>query len=93
MSPRRTSGAGPVHRRPRAAVRACCGGKGSPAGGRAPDSGPPARFFFRYTGPTQMTVAGPVSGKYYRFPAPGATVEADPRDASSLERVPQLSRV
>jgi hypothetical protein len=40
-----------------------------------------------------LTVAGPTSGKYYRFLAPGATVEADPRDASSLEQVPLLQRV
>lgn len=53
----------------------------------------PERHFFRYVGTTALTVAGPVSGKYYRFPAPGATVEADPRDAPSLEQVPQLRRV
>jgi hypothetical protein len=53
----------------------------------------PERHFFRYEGVTALTVAGPVSGKYYRFPAPGATVEADPRDAPSLAQVPQLRRV
>jgi len=53
----------------------------------------PERHFFRYVGETALTVAGPVSGKYYRFPAQGATVEADPRDAPSLEQVPQLLRV
>jgi hypothetical protein len=53
----------------------------------------PERHFFRYEGETALTVAGPVSGKYYRFSAPGATVEADPRDAPSLEQVPQLRRV
>lgn len=58
------------------------------AGGSAPE-----RHFFRYVGKTALTVAGPLSGKYYRFPAPGATVEADPRDAASLERVPQLRKV
>ncbi|MGH9361734.1 MAG: hypothetical protein ACRD2T_07435 [Thermoanaerobaculia bacterium] len=60
---------------------------------RSPRSAVPERHFFRYVGRTAITVAGPVSGKYYRFPAPGATVEADPRDAPSLERVPQLRRV
>ena len=51
------------------------------------------RFFFRYTGRTQSTVAGPVSGKYYRFAAPGATVEADPRDVPWLEQLPDLRRI
>jgi hypothetical protein len=58
------------------------------SGGRAPE-----RYFFRYIGEKTLTVAGPVSGKYYRFPAPGATVEADPADAPSLDQVPQLQRV
>ena len=31
------------------------------------------RAVFRYTGRTQSTVAGPVSGRYYRFASPGAT--------------------
>ncbi|HEV2853671.1 MAG TPA: hypothetical protein VHC97_12785 [Thermoanaerobaculia bacterium] len=53
----------------------------------------PERHFFRYVGRTSLTVAGPVSGKYYRFSAPGATVEADPGDAPSLEQVRQLRRV
>jgi hypothetical protein len=47
----------------------------------------------RHEGQTALTVAGPVSRKYYRFPAPGATVEADPRDAPSLEQVPQLRKI
>jgi len=34
-----------------------------------------------------------VSGKYYRFPAHGTTVEADARDAPSLGLVPELRRV
>jgi hypothetical protein len=62
-------------------------------GSNAPGSRAPERHFFRYVGETALTVAGPVSGKYYRFPAPDATVEADPRDAPSLEQVPQLRRV
>jgi hypothetical protein len=62
-------------------------------GANASGSRAPERHFFRYEGQTALTVASPVSGKYYRFPAPGATVEADPRDAPSLEQVPQLRRV
>jgi hypothetical protein len=70
----------------------CCGKQRSQFGSftRSPM---PERHFFRYVGATAITVAGPVSGKYYRFPAPGATVEADSRDAPSLEQVPQLRRV
>jgi hypothetical protein len=91
--PCRTAAAGPVHVRSRVSVRACCGGKATPGRIRNARPAPPARFFFRYTGPTQLTVAGPVSGKYYRFPAPRTTVEADPRDVAALDRVPQLMRV
>jgi len=48
---------------------------------------------FRYTGRNHSTVAGPVSGRYYRFAATGATVEADPRDAPWLEQLPHLERL
>ena len=51
------------------------------------------RAVFRYEGRTQSTVAGPVSGRYYRFAATGATVEADPRDAPWLEQLPDLKRL
>ena len=91
--PRRVAAAGPAHRRRREAVRACCGGRRSPGGDRAARPAPPSRFFFRYTGHAPLTVAGPVSGKYYRFPAHGTTVEADARDAPSLGLVPELRRV
>ena len=72
---------------------ACCGKQRTQFVGSYSGSPPPERHFFRYVGGTALTVAGPVSGKYYRFPAPGATVEADPQDAPSLEQVPQLRRV
>jgi hypothetical protein len=72
----------------------CCGQQRAQMNGsNISGSRAPERHFFRYEGQTALTVAGPVSGKYYRFPASGATVEADPRDAPSLERVPQLRRV
>jgi len=70
----------------------CCGSQRTQFtgsyGGHAPE-----RHFFRYGGKAALTGAGPVSGKNYRFSAPGATVEADARDAPSLEQVPQLRRV
>lgn len=72
----------------------CCGKQRTQFFGSYSSGGPPSeRHFFRYVGPTSLTVAGPVSGKYYRFSAPGVTVEADPGDAPSLELVPQLKRV
>ena len=74
---------------------ACCGSESGAPGGRHTNRAgvPPLRFFFRYTGRTQSTVAGPVSGRYYRFAAPGATVEADPRDVPWLEQLPDLRRI
>lgn len=72
----------------------CCGKQRSQLIGSYSSGGTaPERHFFRYLGRTSLTVAGPVSGKYYRFLAPGATVEADPRDAPSMEKVPHLRRV
>jgi hypothetical protein len=46
--------------------------------------------FFEYVGRTGLTVASPVTGKRYRFDAPGATVAVDPRDKSVLLNVPNL---
>jgi len=40
-----------------------------------------------------LTVYGPVSGRSYRFNAPGAVLAVDPRDQRSLEAVPKLLRV
>lgn len=50
-------------------------------------------FAFRYEGRTQAVVAGPISGLYYRFPAPGTRVVADERDVPWLELLPNLRRV
>jgi hypothetical protein len=47
---------------------------------------------FRYTGATALTVVGPITGRRYRFIAPGAVLEVDSRDAPSLATVPHLSR-
>ena len=72
----------------------CCGQQRTQfTGSYASGGAAPERHFFRYVGRTALTVAGPVSGKYYRFLAPGATVEADPRDAPSLAEIPQLRKV
>ena len=72
----------------------CCGKQRTQLHGSFSSGGSrPERVFFRYVGRSALTVAGPVSGKYYRFTAPGATVEADPRDAPAMEKVPHLRRV
>jgi hypothetical protein len=57
---------------------------------------PPARsgmVMYEYTGPTAMTVAGPMSGTRYRFDSPGAKVEIDMRDAPFMGALPNLQRL
>jgi hypothetical protein len=49
--------------------------------------------FFQYTGATGLTVAGPVTGKRYRFDAPGAIVAVDLMDRASVAAVPGLKQV
>jgi hypothetical protein len=81
----------------------CCGSKrtqfyrpGSQAtveagtGIRALDTG---SVLYRYTGPTGLTVQGPITGRRYRFNGEGAQVEVDSRDAPSFGGVPKLQRV
>jgi len=48
---------------------------------------------YEYTGKTAMTVFGPISGARYRFERPGAKVQIDGRDISSLAGLPNLHRV
>lgn len=48
---------------------------------------------FRYTGGRMLTARGAVTGRVYRFAAPGAVVAVDPRDAPGLQAVPNLRRV
>jgi len=45
---------------------------------------------FQYVGTTGLTVEGPITGKRYRFAAPGARVAVDGRDAPSVRGVPNL---
>jgi len=62
-------------------------------------AGPPPPFvrypglIFEYTGLTGLTVAGPVTGRVYRFDRPGARVEVDPRDRASIAAIPILRQV
>jgi hypothetical protein len=48
---------------------------------------------FEYTGVTALTAVGRVTGKRYRFGAPGARLEVDYRDRASLAAVPALRAV
>jgi hypothetical protein len=48
---------------------------------------------YRYTGATGMTVLGPISGTRYRFDQPGAKLQIDRRDLSSMAGLPNLQRL
>ena len=48
---------------------------------------------FQNTGPKTIVVAGPVTGRRYRFEAHGSAVAVDARDRRSLEGVHHLKRV
>ena len=79
---------------------ACCGQMraAAAAGGRVVGASRTARpvahaVLYQYTGSTGMTVAGPISGRKYRFGAPGSKLQIDPRDALSLAGLPHLRRV
>jgi hypothetical protein len=52
-----------------------------------------AGVIFEYVGGAGLTVHGPVTGRTYVFPKPGAQLAADARDANSLLTVPLLRRV
>jgi len=63
----------------------------SPAGAKAAERRFEIRF--EYLGATGLTVVGPVSGRQYRFAAPGARVAIDPRDRRALARIPGLREI
>ncbi len=48
---------------------------------------------FQYTGTTSLVAVGPVTGRQYRFPGPGASLAVDARDAAGLLQVPKLRRL
>jgi len=68
---------------------------GSPGAGPDPATGGmrPADPEFRYVGASSLTVTGPVTGRAYRFPAPGARLTVNRHDAPSLLYVPSLQPV
>jgi hypothetical protein len=78
----------------------CCGQRRALASGngRTVEANRPPRpvarvALYEYTGTTGMTVMGPLSGRRYRFAQPGAKVQVDSRDVSSLAGLPNLRRV
>jgi hypothetical protein len=48
---------------------------------------------FEYVGRTALTVAGPASGRVYRFERTGSRVEVDLRDRRSLAAIPLLRQI
>jgi len=68
-------------------------GAAQPANVRPPAPGAMAVPQFEYVGKTALTVVSPVSGRHYRFAAPGARLAADLRDRSWLAFVPNLKRI
>jgi hypothetical protein len=80
----------------------CCGksstmnvrGVSSPTGGSRPTSTHLSRVaHFRCIGPSTVVAVGPVTGRMYRFPSSGMTVQVDSRDAMSLSRVRHIEAV
>ena len=87
----------------------CCGKSRAQAaaGPRIPDPIPPpspsgiaprlatsqVTVYFEYVGGTGLTVQGPITGRKYRFSAPGQRVAVDGRDGPSLMAVPNLRYV
>ncbi len=57
---------------------------------RPPRTQLPSIVYFEYVGKTGLTVIGPITGKRYRFPKPGAKIAVDGNDAPSLTTVPNL---
>jgi len=61
--------------------------------GRLPGRLPMGAAYFEYTGATAITVVGTVTGRQYRFAAPGVPVLVDARDRWSLASVPLLREI
>jgi len=53
-------------------------------------SAAPTDPWMQYVGGTALTVTGPVTGRVYRFAAPGARLSVNRHDAASLLYVPSL---
>jgi hypothetical protein len=80
----------------------CCGksstmntrGVSPPAGALRPTSTYlPRVAHFHCTGPSTVVAVGPVTGRMYRFPSSGMTVQVDSRDAIAISRVRHVEAV
>jgi len=49
--------------------------------------------YFEYTGKTTLTVMGPVTGRRYRFDAPGTIIAVDQMDRVAVAAIPNLKQV
>lgn len=68
----------------------CCGNKRRAAVETQVPSHAPVEFMYR--GSTSLTAVGGVTGRLYWFEGRGARVRIHPRDATSLDGVPNLMR-
>ena len=68
------------------------GPKGPALRGRAAVR-PNETLLFEYIGDTALTVFGGATRRRYRFSDPGARVQVDARDGSSLTSIPRLKLV
>lgn len=76
----------------------CCGNRRQQLSmaARGQQQSQPRRYsvmFFQYVGKTGLTAQGVATSRQYRFHRPGCIVPVDPRDASSLARIPLLRQV
>jgi hypothetical protein len=62
------------------------------SGSTAQVAGDPGGAVVEYTGATNLTIRGPISGLVYRFVSPGARMIVDGRDAAFLLAIPHLSK-
>lgn len=74
----------------------CCGKKRATLTGpvtgmaqRSPEQAA-AYPFFRYIGNTALTTVGVHTGSIYRFAAKGAVQQVHPKDAESMQDIPNL---
>lgn len=56
-------------------------------------SAPHMTVRYEYIGDTRLVAVGPVTGRPYRFDAPGQVLTVDLRDAVALSSVPNLRRL
>ena len=56
-------------------------------------SAPHMTVHYEYIGDNRLVAVGPVTGRPYRFDAPGQVLPVDLRDAAALSTVPKLRRL